>query len=153
KAVGNVADSAAQSGFVRLAASIAQDLTSAIPKNPDPTGVRPRPAIESFDVTQTKTLMPGVEWIAEAKGTPGGRVLVGISGLPGEFPLVEVSPGVYRGRYRVEPGWGDGDGPFRAILYDPFGDTSEVKKTSDRFSVRARRPDGQGGPPTVTQAP
>jgi hypothetical protein len=141
KALENNFENGSEAAFVRLASAIARDVAAEVPLHPEPAGVKPRPVLDSLTVVPAASLAAGREWTAEARGSRGGRAIVRFATLTGEFPLVEEEPGVYRGRFRVVPGWGEVSGSFRAVLYDAYGESSAVVSTRDAFALAAPRLD------------
>lgn len=147
KALEHNSENGSELAFVRLASSIAHEIAAEIPEGTAPAELQARPTIDGLEVAfDGDRLVPGIEWIATVRGTPRGRAVIGFADLPHEFPLVEESPGLYRGRYRVLPGWGTTKGSFRAVLYDAFGDASRVQVLARVDVVEAPRLDPPGRP-------
>ena len=59
------------------------------------------PAITGFDVAQVPRTEPGSELVFTLYGTPGADARISIAGVPNQYVLAEIEPGVYVGSYTI----------------------------------------------------
>lgn len=70
-------------------------------QTPPATPVYAAPQITGFDVQQVRRITPGAELVFTMYGTPGADARISIAGVPNQYMLPEVEPGVYVGSYTV----------------------------------------------------
>lgn len=59
------------------------------------------PVITGFDVEQVRKLVPGAVLVFTMRGTPGSEARIAIDGVPSQYYLNEIDPGLYQGTYTL----------------------------------------------------
>jgi len=62
---------------------------------------RGTPVITGFDVEQVRKLVPGAVLVFTLRGTPGSEARIAIDGVPSQYYLNEIDPGLYQGTYTL----------------------------------------------------
>lgn len=147
KALSATFNAGSDAAFARLAIALAIDVAEKLPENPNPMEVRPRPAVDAVAVRSAagEALTAGDVVEIEARGTPRSRAAATIAGRVRDYPLVEVAPGVYQARVRLEPGAGEGEGPATVALRDSYGSTSSPRRSETSVAIFAPRLEVPGG--------
>lgn len=127
KAISNTTENGGEEQFARLAASVAFDFINSIPDAKITSELAGRPVVQSLQLKGNDIIYAGQTWGVELRGTPRSRGMVMIEGCPGEYPLHEISPGLYTGEFRADAGLGEVNATISAVLFSLTGDPSEPK--------------------------